>query len=703
MEPDAHTRASVPPQQLLLLGGAMLTVALGYLGWTQLFPTLPWDERLFRAFNLLGLSYDAPVGTIPPLALNAARFLAHAVAFYAFGSVVNNIFRERGVLFRAAMSRHHVVILGDAAEVPLLALNYRRGVGGARNTVVVVADLPAESSAQLGRQGVLVVPTVSPQSLRRVLKDAAVVVVAGSSDHETARLATRVERAAGDDGFPTTVVFDGRDITHQWNQGRAGSAICRSTQVAIATLREAPPREADRVSPPPIVIGQGTTAAEIVRRIVVGWQELGEQMAVYCLGPERDWIDDIEVGLAGRAHLTFTRVPLNQDCVLRAVADSLAEWTPPPPRKASSTGPTVVVALNDATTAFTLAVAVAGSHPNARVVALVDDAAVWQPRLVALGVRVRLVARNAQLTDPGVLAITAEQLLINELLDDASRWPPEIPTVFGTVRRPADGAHSGLDEQSPATRQTILRIAAAAEDILTAGGVAVRGGNALDDSAVILSPEELRAMAARIGDLVDDHQPDLPYRALELAARLPTLVARVGWAPHRSPSKHNLLSPREINELAPRAHEQYQLISARTNNATGSEVAGQSWDEVSAFEQESNRAQIVDAPAKLAAVSLSWRRSERPVLYQFNAEQVELLAEWEHRRWEHHQRRNGRPGHEWAKPWTELEDPVKEYDRDPIRVLPEMLARVGIEIYDPRPASATAADGGVSHHVVTAT
>lgn len=681
MAQEDDTRRSAPPQQVLLLGGVVLTVVLGFIGWTELMPALSWDERLFKALNLIGLGYDAPPGSVPPPTLNVARFLAHFVAFYAFGSVVNNLFRERGVLFRASLSRDHVVIVGDAPEVPRLALNYRHGAGVTKR-VVVVADLSAETSAHLGRQGVLVVRPMPQQALSRVLKGAAVAVVAGTTDHETARLATQVEKASTDPGFPTTVVFDGRDITHQWNQGRAGSAICRSTQVAIQTLRLVPPRPAEHVSPPPIVIGEGTTAAEIVRRIVVGWQELGERMPVHCLGTQRGWLDDIEVGLEDRAELRFVPTPLNQECVVRAVRALRAEWTPPPDRKATSTGPAIVIALEDETTAFTLAVALAGAQPDARIAALVEDAAVWAPRATALGVAPILVSRNEKLADPEVLAITAESLLTEAILDDAGSWPPGIPTVFGPVTAPADGAVLRLADQPPATQQAIRTIAAHTEDVLAAGGVAARGGNSLDDRAIILSPDELRAMADRIVDLAGDETPEGRLRALELAARLPTLAARAGWAPHRPPGRSNLLSHAEIVALAPRVHEQYRMIAARTNNATGSEAADQTWAQLSAFDQESNRAQLAGAPVKLAAASLTWRRAEHPVRYAFSPEQVEFLAELEHRRWEHHQRRNGRPGHTWARPWAELTEEVRDYDRDPIRALPEVLAGVGIEIVE---------------------
>ena len=74
------------------------------------------------------------------------------------------------------------------------------------------------------------------------------------------------------------------------------------------------------------------------------------------------------------------------------------------------------------------------------------------------------------------------------------------------------------------------------------------------------------------------------------------------------------------------------------------------------------------------------RRSASPALYEFEPETLERLAELEHRRWEHHQRRNGRPGHKWAVPWSELSDGVKDFDRAAVRSIPPSLAELGVEI-----------------------
>jgi hypothetical protein len=76
----------------------------------------------------------------------------------------------------------------------------------------------------------------------------------------------------------------------------------------------------------------------------------------------------------------------------------------------------------------------------------------------------------------------------------------------------------------------------------------------------------------------------------------------------------------------------------------------------------------------------SWRAVPTPVLVEFSQDQIEQLAELEHRRWTHFQYRNGRPGHQWAKPWAELTEDVKEHDRNVVRMVPSLLLQAGLEI-----------------------
>lgn len=691
MTEESTKRLAVSIPQLFLLCGALVTVTLGFVGWTQLYPGLPLDERLYLAFHLLTLSYVVPVDVRPPLALNAARFLAQLLAFYAFGTILHRLFNERGVLWRAARLSGHVVIVGDGPEVPDLAINYRNSPSPKATRVVILGSVSDEDRLMVRRHGVLVITAATLQNVAQILHGATTVVVDGSSDRESARLAARVEKASGDQDFPTTVLFEGRDITQQWNRWGRFSALCKSRQLAIATLRRTPPRLEDRVCPPPIVIGDGPVATEIARRIVEGWQQPGERMTVHCLGENSRWVDNATVGIEDRADCVWIAAQLNPEAVVRIVRGLFAKWQAPPPAKATATGPSILVVLDDTTRSFPIAAILAEAFPDARVAAIVHDAEDWQERLSRTWPRPLLISYREQLTDPAVLALTPEELLAEEILWDASRWPVEVTGLFGTINCPDPSRAPKLGEQEATVRDAIGALAAAATDILSRGDIQFRESSTAESGLIVLDPEELIAMRDRILAVLEDF-PELPgltgdeknLRALELASRLPALAALAGWAPHRRFGHGNLLMPEEINQLAQLAHAKYQDIAERTRNARGSDTADKPWELLSAFERETNRAQVMDIPVKLAVCGLSWRRSANPTRYRFTDEQVEQLAALEHRRWEHHQYRNGRPGHTWLKPWVELPEDVREYEREPIREMAAELASVGIEIFEPK-------------------
>lgn len=655
-------------------------VITGLIGWRELYPQITWPELVYRALAMIVLSWEVDYDVQIPVVLNVSRFLALGAAFGAAGMILARLLHSRHQLERAKRANQHVVILGEGPEVLRLAQNYRRQWGG-RRRVVAVGDHSDELSAQLASRGVIVLASPSDTVLSKIVRQAQDVVVVGSCDQESARVATRVEACAGDSSYPTTVLFSGRSVTQQWNRGSNVNALSRNTQVAIATLRESPPILDDKACPPPIVVGGAELATEIARRMVIGWQQLGEHMTVHCVGFDDSWVAEAREGLTSRGDFVFTPTTLSPDAVARTVREVTAGWQAPLPDRFSQTGPTIFVALPDSTHGFPIAARLAEAVPGSRVTALVDDPATWSRQVARMDAAARPLLRSAieLLADPAVLALTPEQLLVEELLWDASRWPPEVPTLFGELVHGSGAIR--LDEQTVSTRDALQAVAAAAKSILSAGKIGVDGVHDEASEAIWSSPAELGAMReAILSALPPSDNPDQPQRALELASRLPTLVARAGWTPHRLAGTTNLLTADELHRLAQLNHASYQLVSGQTGNATGSDNASKSWTELAAFEQESNRAQAVDVPAKLAAVGLTWRRSASPELYEFEPAVLERLAELEHRRWEHHQRRNGRPGHEWAVPWSELSDSVKEYDRAAVRSIAPSLAELGVEI-----------------------
>ncbi len=79
------------------------------------------------------------------------------------------------------------------------------------------------------------------------------------------------------------------------------------------------------------------------------------------------------------------------------------------------------------------------------------------------------------------------------------------------------------------------------------------------------------------------------------------------------------------------------------------------------------------------------------ISYEFTPEEVELLAEMEHERWVLEREADGWTYGETRdvdakisphlRPWDELTEEVKEYDRETVRGIPEFLAKAGFEVH----------------------
>ncbi len=672
------------PTQALLVVGAILALVLGVIGWFRFHPGItPW-EALYRTLLMFGLTWDIPYDEPNiPLTLELARFLALSVAGGAIIAVIWRVLSEQRDLETARRAKGHAVIFGTGPEVVGLVRNLREQQLNL-SRIVVVGDFSEDDRAALTDQRATILQALGESQLHKVLADSEVVIVSGQTDDESALLAGRVASKLEHSPRLTVALFNEPAITRHWNRQRSLPAMSRNEQAAIALLRRTPPVLEDAVCPPPIVVGDGPMGREVARRMVIGWQQLGELMTVHCFGTNEAWVDAARVGLQNRGNLVFTPISHSPELIAYRARLMVDSWDPPRPDRFASTGPTIVIALDDDAIGVSTGVRIVESLPTSRVTVLVRDPSTWTGCVGSSHGALRLVSAAELLADPRTHALSKEALLAEELLSDTLRWPDEVPSVFGDL--PQDAADG---DPNTSANHAIEAVASNAVDILKAGNITLATAD-LDDVEPILSdPEELAAMRdlilSVIGDRLDgsDDSQEQSQRALELAARLPTLAARAGWTPRRSPGTTNMLSTEEVAELAKMNHFHYLQISEETDNATHSENAQREWEKLDVFNQESNRAQAVDIPAKLAAVGLSWRRSHNPVTYEFDADTVCYLGELEHRRWEHHQRRNGRSGHEWAKPWDELEENVKEYDFNAVRVIPGAIAEFGVEIVRP--------------------
>jgi hypothetical protein len=116
------------------------------------------------------------------------------------------------------------------------------------------------------------------------------------------------------------------------------------------------------------------------------------------------------------------------------------------------------------------------------------------------------------------------------------------------------------------------------------------------------------------------------------------------------------------------------------------------WDRLLESLKEGNRRQADHIAEKLTERGYALRRAKgkKPRLARFTPEDVEVMARMEHGRWLVERLQDGwkwsaerdmlRKTTPYLVPWSQLPEPVREWDRQAVRQLPEHLARVRMEI-----------------------
>ncbi len=667
-----------------LLGVVVVAVLLfGTCGWLEADPALQWYDALYRAIQLFVL--DMPEQK-PPLTLEVARWLALFVAFYAVAEVLLAVFTQQKQLLHARLRRNHIVVIGNGPEAASLAGNDTYHKAGTQ--VVVIGDLDPSDQAWLAGRGVSVLPDLSDPHLTRVLRGAKDVVIVGGDDNETANLVYRVASTAPKS--QPLALFDSPTLAQQWTRSSSDAArtVCRVTQLALETLRLCPPFPSDAAVPDPVVVGDGPLAAELTRRIILGWQHDGWRPRVLCLSEQTGWAGDLVQKFGGAVQVK--QMTLLPACVEARVTEFRDTWVPPEKGKGTVGGIRVYLALTESSKAVTIARELL-EDPTTHIGLIVDQSTHWEDLFKDVTDRVRLISRDALLADPQVLKRNEADLLRAELRRDAESWPPDSPSLFSTdiVR---DENSGDIVDVTPDRHRLDLGVdlltrddAKAAREVLEAGGMKAETGIPLEP-APLAGPSQLHSMQLTLLDLLtnkelfsntDSH--DRQQWALDLASRLPEMMQRSGWTV--TSDTPPLLDSESIERLAERVHESYRQQALAEGNPTGSRLVETPWKELSEFDKSSNRAVVLDYPVKLASIGLDWRRSTTPATPpKLPDEQKHVLSVAEHRRWSHFQRRNGREGHYFNTPWDELTPEQKSLDENIINTMGSFLASEGIEI-----------------------
>ena len=150
-----------------------------------------------------------------------------------------------------------------------------------------------------------------------------------------------------------------------------------------------------------------------------------------------------------------------------------------------------------------------------------------------------------------------------------------------------------------------------------------------------------------------------------------------------------------INETIARAiHEDYVLNQEKAGKTPKTNPSMVPWQELPEGLKESNRRQADHIGVKLKAVGceIAPLNDWDAELFEFTPEEIELLAEMEHERWDEERKLEGwayapvpkditKKTSPYLVPYNQLPDDIKEYDRNAVRGIPAFLARAGFRIY----------------------
>jgi len=150
------------------------------------------------------------------------------------------------------------------------------------------------------------------------------------------------------------------------------------------------------------------------------------------------------------------------------------------------------------------------------------------------------------------------------------------------------------------------------------------------------------------------------------------------------------MKPDMLETIARAIHESYR--KARATNTNIKDVTMLDWEKLPDYLKKSNREQADDIFEKLRRIGCTVHKvsRRRVALLTFTKEEIEIMAEMEHTRWNSERLREGwklgkrkdvtKRISPYLVTWAKLPEEVREWDREVVRRIPELLAQVGLEI-----------------------
>ena len=151
-----------------------------------------------------------------------------------------------------------------------------------------------------------------------------------------------------------------------------------------------------------------------------------------------------------------------------------------------------------------------------------------------------------------------------------------------------------------------------------------------------------------------------------------------------------------IEDLARAIHREYVRVERADTQPVPKDPATAPWEVLPETLRRSSRDQAAHILDKLDVVGCDVRPSDAGVedQFEFESDELQFLAQVEHRRWVEERRRDGwvhgprdplRRTTPYLVSWEDLEEEIREFDRMFVRQIPDLLAQQGYGILRRRP------------------
>lgn len=194
----------------------------------------------------------------------------------------------------------------------------------------------------------------------------------------------------------------------------------------------------------------------------------------------------------------------------------------------------------------------------------------------------------------------------------------------------------------------------------------------------------VRDSGGEAANLLMDDDWSTSKMLLRLPADVVTIRTFIRWG-------SSTLTPDTREAIAKAIHDHYRYI--RRDDAPSRDPSMAPWGKLPKHLRESSRQQAEHNFEKLHQLGYTVHKiTDRDItLMMFPEDEIEIMAEMEHGRWNVERLLDGWRWEErrdvmkktspYLVGWSELPDDVKERDREPVRQIPEFLAKVGLEIH----------------------